>query len=204
MTETAEVATPVGPARVHLHPAASPVATLVLGHGAGGGIAAPDLAAVTDAAQRLGLAVRRIEQPYRVAGRRSAAPAGQLDEAWQAVVAALTAAMPGLPLLVGGRSSGARVACRTAAGTGAIGVLCLAFQVHPPGRPDRSRLPELDAVAVPVLVVQGDRDPFGLPPAHPGRTVVVIPGADHALRRDLATVRGAVSEWLRAIGVTGG
>jgi predicted alpha/beta-hydrolase family hydrolase len=198
------VDTPRGPARVHADdPDGAPCGLLVLGHGAGGGIAAPDLAAVTAAAVRLGLAVRRVEQPYRVAGRRSPPPAGQLDEAWQAVVAALTAAAPGIPLLVGGRSSGARVACRTAAATGAVGVLCLAFPVHPPGRPDRTRLPELDAVAVPVLVVQGDRDPFGLPPPRPGRRVVLIPGADHALRRDPATVRGAVAGWLREVGVTG-
>lgn len=197
------VETPRGPARVHADdPDGPPRGLLVLGHGAGGGITAPDLVAVTATAVRLGLAVRRVEQPYRVAGRRSPAPAGQLDQAWQAVVAALVSGLPGVPLLVGGRSSGARVACRTATAAGAVGVLCLAFPEHPPGRPDRTRLPELDAVAVPVLVVQGDRDPFGLPPERPGRTVVVIAGADHALRGDLAAVRAAVADWLRAVGVT--
>lgn len=197
------VETPRGPARVHAEdPAGALCGLLVLGHGAGGGITAPDLAAVAATAVGLGLAVRRVEQPYRVAGRRSAAPAPALDEAWLAVVAALAADVPDVPIVVGGRSSGARVACRTAAAVQASAVLCLAFPVHPPGKPDKTRLPELDAVAVPVLVVQGDRDPFGMPPAAPGRTVVVIPGADHALRRDLATLRGALTDWLRETGVT--
>ncbi len=198
------VDTPRGPARVQADdPDGPPRGLLVLGHGAGGGITAPDLVAVTDTAVRLGLAVRRVEQPYRVAGRRSPAPAGHLDEAWRAVLAALAPGLPGVPLVVGGRSAGARVACRTAAATGAAAVLCLAFPVHPPGRPEKTRLPELDAVTVPVLVAQGDRDPFGMPPPAPGRTVVVVPGADHALRRDLATVRGAVTAWLAELGVTG-
>jgi predicted alpha/beta-hydrolase family hydrolase len=204
------VDTPRGPARVHADdPAGEPRGLLVLGHGAGGGVTAPDLVAVTEQAVWLGLAVRRVEQPYRVAGRRAPAPANQLDEAWQAVLAALTGAgrgaaggraVPGLPLLVGGRSSGARVACRWAAAGGTVprpaGVVCLAFPVHPPGRPDRSRLPELDGVTVPVLAVQGDRDPFGIPPAQPGRTVLVVPGADHGLRRGLAGVREAFAGWL--------
>jgi predicted alpha/beta-hydrolase family hydrolase len=204
---TTVVDTPRGPARVHADdPAGEPRGLLVLGHGAGGGITAPDLVAVTEQAVRLGLAVRRVEQPYRVAGRRAPAPANQLDEAWQAVLAELTGA--GLPLLVGGRSSGARVACRWAAAGGAAprpaGVVCLAFPVHPPGRPDRSRLAELDAVTVPVLVVQGDRDPFGMPPPRPGRTVLVVPGADHGLRRGLAGVREAFAGWLSELGLTGG
>jgi uncharacterized protein len=194
------VDTPRGPARVHADDPDGPArGLLVLGHGAGGGITAADLVAATDAAVRAGLAVRRVEQPYRVADRRAPAPAAQLDEAWLAVVAALTAAEPGLPLLVGGRSAGARVACRTAAASGAAGVLCLAFPVHPPGRPDRSRLPELDAVTVPVLVVQGDRDSFGMPPPGPGRTIVVVPGADHGMRKGLAAVREAVGTWLSTV-----
>ena len=129
-----------------------------------------------------------------MAGRRSPAPARQLDEAWVAVIPEL---FPGLPLLVGGRSAGARVACRTAAETGAIAVLCLAFPVHPPGRPEKSRLPELDAVDVPTLVVQGDRDPFGMPPNGPNRTVVRIAGT-HSLRSS-AAVAGAVSPWLQTV-----
>jgi predicted alpha/beta-hydrolase family hydrolase len=167
---------------------------LVLGHGAGGGVEAPDLVAVTRTALDRGLAVRRIEQPYRVAGRRAPAPAAQLDEAWLAVLTAI--AVPGLPIIAGGRSSGARVACRTAGGAGAVGVICLAFPVHPPGRPDRSRLPELDAVTVPVLCVAGSRDPFGVPPQRDNRGVLLLDGADHALRKGLDAVRGTVAAWL--------
>jgi predicted alpha/beta-hydrolase family hydrolase len=186
---------------VHLRPVDSPVAALVLGHGAGGGVESPDLVGATQAARSAGLSVALVEQPYRVAGRRSPAPAPQLDAAWTAVVSQLHEdAFRGLPLLVGGRSAGARVACRTAEGLGAAAVLCLAFPVHPPGRgddPSKSRLPELDAVRVPTLVVQGDRDPFGLPPDGPSRTVVRIPGT-HSLRSS-STVAAAVSDWLAEV-----
>src|SRR4051794_22562025 len=179
--DVVELATPHGPARAHIHPADGAVAAVVLGHGAGGGVGAPDLLAATGAALDAGLTVALVEQPYRVAGRRSAAPAPQLDAAWIAVLEHLQGQeLSGLPVITGGRSSGARVACRTAAEVGAIGVLCLAFPVHPPGRPEKTRLPELDAVAVPVLVVQGERDPFGMPPAAPGRDVVAVPGT-HSL-----------------------
>jgi predicted alpha/beta-hydrolase family hydrolase len=191
-----EVATPHGPARVHLHPAQSPVAGLVLGHGAGGSITARDLVAVTGVARAARVSVALVEQPYKVAGRRSAAPAPQLDAAWIAVVDHLrTGALHGLPLVAGGRSSGARVACRTAVETSAAAVLCLAFPVHPPGRPEKTRMSELDAVAVPVLVVQGERDPFGMPPAAPGRTVVAVP-ATHSLSGGLSELEAAVAAWL--------
>jgi predicted alpha/beta-hydrolase family hydrolase len=194
-----EVATPHGPARAHLHHAEAPRAALLLGHGAGGGVAARDLVAATRAAVAAGVSVALVEQPYRVAGRRSPAPARQLDAAWLAVAEHLRAAgLAGLPLLAGGRSAGARVACRTAAPTGAAGVLCLAFPVHPPGRPEKTRLDELDAVEVPVLVVQGDRDPFGMPPPAPGRDVVVLPGT-HALTGDLDALGEAVRGWLEAV-----
>jgi uncharacterized protein len=196
-----EPATPHGPARVHLHPAARPRAALVLGHGAGGGVGAADLVAAAGAALAADVSVALVEQPYRVAGRRSPAPAAQLDAAWTAVVGALRhAALVDGPIVAGGRSSGARVACRTAAAAGAAGVLCLAFPVHPPGRgddPARSRLGELDAVRVPVLVVQGERDPFGMPPDAPGRTVARVPGT-HALR-STAAVAAAVSTWLAGV-----
>jgi predicted alpha/beta-hydrolase family hydrolase len=132
-----------------------------------------------------------------VAGRRSPAPARQLDAAWAAVIAALRAGpLRRMPLITGGRSSGARVACRTAADTGAAGVLCLAFPLHPPGRQAMSRLDELDAVTLPVLVIQGESDPFGMPPAGPRRTVVTVAG-NHSLSGDLEAVRRAVREWLR-------
>ena len=161
-----ELDTPHGHAHVHVHPPEdAPYGTLVLGHGAGGGVGAPDLKAAAAVANALGFTVALVEQPYRVAGRKSPAPAPQLDAAWTAVIAQLQ--LPDGPLVTGGRSSGARVACRTAAATGAAGVLCLAFPLHPPGRPDKSRLPELEAVTVPVLIVQGESDPFGMPPAFP-------------------------------------
>lgn len=177
------------------------MASLALGHGAGGGIGTPDLVACADAARSAGVSVALVEQPYRVAGRRSPAPARQLDEAWVAVLSQLVdGPFSGASLLVGGRSAGARVACRTAADAGAAAVLCLAFPVHAPGRagdPSKSRLPELDAVDVPVLVVQGERDPFGMPPAGPKRTVVTVPG-NHSLRSGGA-VAAAVADWLPTV-----
>jgi len=193
-----ELDTPHGPARAHLRPADRPQAALLLGHGAGGGVRAPDLVAVADAAVALGISVGLVEQPYRVAGRRSPAPARQLDAAWTSVAAQLLAdPLAGLPLIAGGRSAGARVACRTADAVGAVAVLCLAFPLHPPGKaadPAKSRLPELEAVGVPVLVVQGDSDPFGMPPEGADRTVVRVPG-NHALRSG-AAVAQAVTPWL--------
>jgi uncharacterized protein len=164
---------------------------VVLGHGAAGGVQSPDLQAATRAANDAGFSVALVEQPYRVAGRRSQAPARQLDEAWVAVVAQL---FPGLPLIAGGRSAGARVACRTVEQTQAVGVLCLAFPVHPPGRPEKTRLSELDAVQLPTLVVQGERDPFGIPPEAPNRKVVLVPGT-HSLQ-SVEAVETAVSDWL--------
>jgi hypothetical protein len=156
--------------------------------------------AVTDVASSEGVSVALVEQPYRVAGRRSPAPARQLDAAWTVVVDHLLAGeLRGLPLLVGGRSLGARVACRTAEATGAVAVLCLAFPLQPPRRsraaPAPSRLSELDMVSVPTLVVQGARDRFGIPPATAQRTVVQVPG-DHSLRTDLQAVAAAVRAWL--------
>jgi predicted alpha/beta-hydrolase family hydrolase len=187
------IRTPHGPARAHIHAADDPSAVLVLGHGAGGGVEAPDLVGVTKAAIARGISVVLVEQPYRVAGRRSPAPAAQLDAAWIAIVQQLD--FPGLPLFCGGRSSGARVACRTAAATQAAAVVCLAFPVHPPGRPGQSRLDELDGVKVPVLVVQGERDPFGMPPKRRGRTLIVVEG-DHSLRKGVAAYSEAVADWL--------
>jgi uncharacterized protein len=196
------VETPRGTAEVELTlPAATPTALLVLGHGAGGSVDAPDLRAVRAAALDAGIAVARVTQPYRVAGRRTPPATPQLDEAWTAVVEELRAdrpALAGVPLIVGGRSSGARVACRTAAALGAVGVVALAFPLHPPGRPERSRADELDG-AVPTLVVNGDRDPFGVPRERPGVRVVVRPGDRHDLRRDPGGVADLVVGFLREL-----
>jgi uncharacterized protein len=195
-----ELDTPHGLARAHLRPVESPIAGLVLGHGAGGGIGSADLAGAAAAAGSLGLSVALVEQPYRVAGRRSPAPAQQLDAAWTSVVRQLReGALSALPILTGGRSSGARVACRTADETESVAVICLAFPLHPPGRPEKSRLAELDAVRIPTLVVQGESDPFGMPPSVSNRTVVPIPGT-HSLRSS-PVVEAAVATWLRTTGL---
>lgn len=176
------VSTPVGDARVHVAAARRPRATLVLGHGAGGGIEAADLSALAVAGPRLGVTVVRVESPWRVAGRQVATPPPTLDAAWRAVLAHLA---PDPPLVVGGRSAGARVAARTATTVGADACLALAFPLHPPGRPDRSRLPELTGAGVPTVVVQGGRDPFGGPgefPRHDAYAVREVPYADHSFR----------------------
>jgi predicted alpha/beta-hydrolase family hydrolase len=191
---------------------------LVLTHGAGGGVDAPDLLAVRDAAIRLGGVVVRVTQPYRVRGARAPGSAERQDAAWLEVVATLRTAMDqavldqaavaragagqggGLvPLIQGGRSNGARVACRTAEAAGAVGVIALAFPLHPPGRPDVSRADELRVRGRKVLVVNGERDPFGVPGRSPGRRVVVLPGETHALSRHPEAVAAAVRPWLRGI-----
>jgi uncharacterized protein len=201
-----EIDTPHGPARAHLHAADAPAGALVLGHGAGGGVAAPDLLAATEAGLAERMSVVLVEQPYRVAGRRSPPRARTLDAAWVSVVTQLRRrSLRELPLVVGGRSSGARVACRTAAELGAVGVLCLAFPLRPPARAGAgaaatrpSRLPELEAVELPVLVVQGENDRFGVPPAARGRDIAVVRG-DHSLRSDRAAVVEAVRSWLERV-----
>jgi hypothetical protein len=196
MSAPIRIDTPHGPAQAHVHLADAPRAALVLGHGAGGGVGARDLVAVTEVAVAEAVSVALVEQPYLVAGRRAPAPSNQLDAAWTAAIDHLRAGdLEGLPLIVGGRSLGARVACRTVAVSGAIAVLCLAFPVHPPGRPEKSRLEELDAVTLPTLVVQGESDPFGMPPPAANREVVRVPG-DHGLKKDLGAVRAAVRAWL--------
>ncbi|MCU1432439.1 MAG: hydrolase of the alpha/beta-hydrolase fold-like protein [Actinotalea sp.] len=207
--EPATVVTAHGPAAVHHRPVEGARGLLVLGHGAGGGIGAPDLTAALAAAHEARFSVVLVEQPYRVAGRRAPPRSPVLDAAWLTVVEHVRReAGADQPIVTGGRSSGARVACRTAEATGADGVLCLAFPLRPPRRQARagaadraeapSRLPELEAVPVPVLVVQGARDPFGVPPAGPDRDVVVVTG-DHALRSDVGTLRAAVSSWLTGV-----
>jgi uncharacterized protein len=194
-----QIETPSGPARAHLHAARDAKGALVLGHGAGGGVEAVDLVAAKDAAVSEGFTVALVEQPYRVAGRRSPAPAKRLDEAWVAAIGQLSAEqLEGLPLIAGGRSLAARVACRTVEMTSAAAVLCLAFPLVPPRRgdkPPQTRLPELEAVSVPVLIVQGESDRFGMPPEGPDRQVVKVAG-DHGLKADPEAVGEAVAAWL--------
>jgi predicted alpha/beta-hydrolase family hydrolase len=200
---TIEIDTSHGPAAVHLHPAKGQKAALILGHGAGGGVDAPDLVAATDAAVATGFTVALVEQPYRVAGKSSQPAASTIDAAWRTVIEELRAGvLAELPIVTGGRSAGARVACRTAEADGAAAVLCLAFPLQPPARkgkpPSPDRLDELDAVEVPTLVVQGERDRFGMPPAGPRREVVAVPG-DHSLRKDPEAVGAAVRDWLPGV-----
>lgn len=183
-----ELETPHGPARIHEQEAPGAWARLVLGHGAGGSVGAPDLQAAARTALDCGVGVTLVEQPYRVAGKRSAPPPAVLDEAWLSVVEQLGT---GLPHIAGGRSSGARVACRTAAASGAIGVLCLAFPLVTPR--GASRQDELDGVSVPLLVVQGVNDRFGVPAG-----AVVVRG-DHGLKADRAAIGDAVRTWLATL-----
>jgi predicted alpha/beta-hydrolase family hydrolase len=198
MTDT-PVVTPVGEAAVRLElPVGGPRALLLLGHGAGGSVDSADLAELAAAAVAARYAVARVTQPYRVAGRKSPPRPPVLDQAWRAVAAHVQVA--GLPLVAGGRSSGARVACRTADELGAVAVLALAFPTRPPRTPDQDRLAELAAPAAPVLVLQGERDPFGIPPDAPGRTVRVLPGATHTIRGPAArAAASAAIDWLSTV-----
>jgi predicted alpha/beta-hydrolase family hydrolase len=167
----------------------SPIATLLLGHGAGGGIDAFDLVALARRLPKEGISVVRLEQPWRVAGKRVAPSPATLDECLVAVADKLR---PRTPLVLGGRSAGARSACRTSKHLGASGVLALSFPLHPPGKPDKSRVDELEAVSVPALVVQGESDPFGRPEEFPPSTqLAVVPGGDHSLR---VPKRGPISQ----------
>jgi uncharacterized protein len=178
-----------------------PSALLVLGHGASGGVDSVDLLAVRDAAVAAEIVVARITQPHVVAGRRAPAPAPRLDEVWLSATSAVRQlrGLRELPLICGGRSAGARVACRTADATGAAAIIALAFPVHPPGRPEKSRLDELALPHVPVLVIQGDRDAFGMPTAARGRTIRVIEGADHSLRKNPVAVGAAVVDFVTTV-----
>lgn len=190
-----EIVTSQGPAQVHLDEVSDPAFLLVLTHGSNGGVEAVDLLAVREVALGLGGTVARVMQPFRVAGRRAPGSAEKQDQAWLEVIAAIR--QGDVPLIQGGRSNGARVACRTAVAVGARGVVALAFPLHPPGRPERSRAPELRAAGTEVLVVNGDRDPFGVPDAADATSVVVLPGERHDLGKDPAAVGAAVEPWLR-------
>jgi len=188
-----------GPARVELDQPESPAFLLVLTHGAGGGVDSPDLEAARQAGRSLGAVVARVLQPYRVRGARAPGSPARQDAAWLEVVEELRVRFPEIPLVQGGRSNGARVACRTAQPAGAHAVVALAFPLHPPGRPERSRAAELRAAATPVLVVNGDRDPFGVPDSSDASRVVVLPGETHSLSGHPLQVRQAVESWLRDV-----
>ena len=201
-----EVGTPEGPARVHVRESgtAATAGTLVLGHGAGGGFGAADLGAVTSAGVGAGWRVVHVEQPWKVAGRRVAVAPPRLDVGWLAVLEALPGLVGDLGRLVtGGRSAGARVACRTAAQVGAAGVCCLAFPLHLPGKPEKSRADELRlALDRPLLVVQGRTDPFGGPDevaAVVGADRVHAVAGDHGMKADPKGVAAAVVEWLEGL-----
>ncbi|MER6213315.1 alpha/beta hydrolase family protein [Streptomyces sp. NPDC001272] len=205
-TRSESVETPAGQARVTWHTARAARAVLALGHGAGGGIEARDLQALAAALPARGCTVALVEQPWRVAGKKVAAAPKVLDEGWRGLWPALEA--PGLPVVAGGRSAGARVACRTAAALGAAGVLALAFPLHPPGRPEKSRAAELLDAGRPTLVLQGGRDPFGRPGEFPegAYELAEVPHGDHGfavpkkagLTQDeaLAVITGTVASWL--------
>jgi uncharacterized protein len=202
-----EIITAAGPARVVLERPPrgrpGPVFLTVLTHGAGGTPDTADVLAVRDAVRALGAATALVTQPYRVRGARAPGSAPRQDAAWLEIIAALlreTATPSGsLPLIQGGRSNGARVVCRTARQVGAAGVIAMAFPLHPPGQPDKSRDGELRAAGTSVLVINGERDPFGVPEPDETTKVVVIPGETHALSRRPAVIGDAVTAWLGAL-----
>ncbi|GGS76835.1 alpha/beta hydrolase [Planobispora rosea] len=191
-----ELTTPHGPALVEVDGVPDPRFLLVLTHGSAGGVDAPDLLAVRDAVLKIGGVVARVTQPFRLRGARAPGSAVKQDEAWTAAVEEIRRGHPGLPLAQGGRSNGARVACRTARAVGAEAVVALAFPLHPPRKPERSRAPELRAAGTEVLVVNGDRDPFGVPEAADAARLVVLAGEGHDLNRDPARVGEVVADWL--------
>jgi uncharacterized protein len=191
-----EISTSAGPARVTLDTTQKPSFLLVMTHGAGGGPDTADVRAAGAAARRLGAAVALVLQPYRVRGARAPGSAGRQDAAWLEIITRLRAEFGGIELVQGGRSNGARVACRTAAAAGARGVVALAFPLHPPGRPELSRADELRQAGTDVLVVNGDRDPFGIPAAADATSVVVLPGETHSLSRHPDAVGEVVGGWL--------
>ncbi|HEY2314763.1 MAG TPA: alpha/beta family hydrolase [Streptosporangiaceae bacterium] len=191
-----QISTGAGPAQAEIDRPETATFLLLMTHGAGGGVDTRDLLAVRDAAVGLGGVVARVLQPYRVRGARAPGAPGPQDAAWLDIVAALRDEFAGLPLVQGGRSNGARVACRTAAEAGARAVVALAFPLHPPGRPEQSRVAELRGAGVDVLVVSGERDPFGIPARQDAARVIVLPGETHALTRNPSAVGAAVGSWL--------
>jgi uncharacterized protein len=191
-----EIGTMAGPAKVRLTGEQHAAFLLALTHGAGGGVDSADLRAAARAAADLGGAVALVVQPYRARGARAPGSADRQDAAWLEIIAALREQVPGVPLVQGGRSNGARVACRTAQAAGATAVIALAFPLHPPGKPELTRVAELREAGCDVLVVNGASDPFGVPDAADADRVVVLPGETHNLSKKPAAVGAAVQEWL--------
>jgi predicted alpha/beta-hydrolase family hydrolase len=194
-----QIETLAGPARVEVDDVAEPRFLLVLTHGAGGGVTSTDLMAARQAALHTGGAVARVLQPYRVAGGSAPGSAQRQDAAWLEIIAALRKGHPDVPLIQGGRSNGARVACRTAQAAGAVAAIALAFPLHPPGKagvPEKSRAGELRSAGVPVLVINGDRDPFGVPDAADADRLVVLKGETHTLSKQRAAIVEAITSWL--------
>lgn len=191
-----EISTGAGPAEVALDGPDDASFLFILTHGAGGGVQSKDLLAAASAARGLNAAVARVLQPYRVKGARAPGSAERQDAAWLEIVSELRARFGEMPLVQGGRSNGARVACRTAAATGARAVVALSFPLHPPGRPDLSRADELRAAGTDVLVVNGANDPFGIPAKGDATRVIVLPGETHSLSKNPAAVGAAVGAWL--------
>jgi uncharacterized protein len=199
-----KISTEAGPAQAEIDRPTTATFLLLMTHGAGGGVDTRDLLAVRDAALAHGGVVARILQPYRARGASAPGAPGRQDGAWLEIVAALRADYSGLPLVQGGRSNGARVACRTAVAAGARAVVALAFPLHPPGRPEQSRAAELRGAGVDVLVVNGERDPFGIPAQEDAARVVVLPGETHALTKNPAAVGAVVGSWLAEVLGKGG
>jgi predicted alpha/beta-hydrolase family hydrolase len=200
-----QVGTTAGPAHLQIDQVGQPRFLLVLTHGAGGGVGSADLLAARQAGLEAGGAVALVLQPYRVAGARAPGSAPRQDAAWLEIIAALraggAAGPEGLPLVQGGRSNGARVACRTAEAAGATAVIALAFPLHPPGKagqPDKSRAGELRSAGVPVLVINGENDPFGVPEVSDADRLVVLSGETHSLSRHPAEIAAAVASWLES------
>nr|WP_062332246.1 alpha/beta family hydrolase [Herbidospora sakaeratensis] len=193
-----EIDTPHGPGLAEIDDPGSAGLLLLLTHGSAGGVDAPDLLAVRDACLAEGIAVARITQPFRRRGARAPGSAVKQDESWVVIAETVKALFPGLPMAQGGRSNGARVACRTAGKVGAVGVVALAFPLHPPGHPEKSRAAELRGAGAGVLVVNGDRDPFGVPDEADAERLVVLPGENHDLRKNPALVGAEVARWLAA------
>ena len=194
-----EIVTGYGRARAEVDAPRNPLFLMVLTHGAGGGVDSPDLLAAAAAGRDLGGAVARVIQPYRVRGARAPGSPARQDAAWLEIIESLQGRFPGIPLVQGGRSNGARVACRTARDAGARAVVALAFPLHPPGKPERSRAAELRGAGAEVLVVNGSRDPFGVPDSADAARVVVLAGESHALSGNPAGVAQAVRSWLRGV-----